>query len=161
MMSLSEKLRQLRQEPSEQLQQAPADFGPQEEEAIVSLLLEKPDLFNNQIPHLQPALFRAATANAVMAAIHTLWLDKGVIAPRYIIRDALAQALKVGDFGWEDILKLVDRRPDVREIPFILDNLTGFIRKRILAKLHSDEALSLMEDPILHANYVNGVLSEL
>ena len=158
-MSVSERLRGLIQE--QRLEEAPTEWGQGFEESLVSVLIEKPELFDKSTSHLTPHLFQSMACMFVMAQIATDYEEHGVVPTRSLLRSRLSKQLTVDD-PYEDILRLVDRKPSLREVPFVIAELNRFVGSRILSRLHSDELLELMasKDAPLIAAKVTEIYAE-
>ena len=143
-MGLPEKLRELSQE--QQLEGAPTDWGQAFEESLVSLLIEKPELFAKNLPYLGPKLFRSFPCMFVMAQIAADYEEHGVVPTRSLLRTRLSKQLTVED-PYEEIFHVVDKKPTPREVPFVVQELNRFVSSRILSGLHSDELLELIDLP--------------
>ena len=152
-MSFSEKLRELSEE--QRLQEASTNWGQAFEESLVSLLIEKPELFAKNVAYLHPKLFKSFPCMYAMAQIAADYQEHGIVPARPLLRSRLSKQLTVDD-PYEEIFSLVDRKPTLREIPFVLEELNRFVSSRILSRLHSDEMLDLMgsnDAPLIAAKH--------
>lgn len=158
-MNLTEKLRGIRQE--QELEGKKADWGLDFEECLISLLIEKPELFSKNAAYLGPKLFTSIPCMFVILQIANSYKAHRVVPSRGILREQLAKLLTVDD-PWEDILAIVDSKPSPRDVPFVLQELNSFIGARILAQLKSDEMIELMcsNDAPLIAAMVNEIYAE-
>lgn len=131
------------------------------EEAFISFLIHSPERFVHAMEHFTPNLFESFTCQFVAAQIAHDYKAFGVIPSRDILRDRLAKQLTVED-PWEEILGLVKREPDLREIPFVMAEWKRFVGNRILKQLTSDEMLELMvgQDAQLIADRVGAINAE-
>ena len=158
-MSLTEKLRE--QSQKQELQDTTTGWDNSFEESLVSILIEKPELFMRAAEYLKPTLFRSFPCMFVMAQIASDYQDHGVVPARTLLRSRLAKQLTVDD-PYQEIFKLVDRLPSVREIPYVVEDLNRFVGSRILGRLTSDDMLDLMaaNDAVLTAAKVSEIYAQ-
>lgn len=116
-------------------------FGAYEEEAIVSFALDFPELFGSMIHFIEPNLFTRLETRFVIAWILQLHKDHDVIPTRPILRDSIIRQLTVDD-PYKQILAIVDRPSNPREVPIIRDRLTEWAKSKQYGLLYSDEALA-------------------
>lgn len=158
-MGISEKLRELSQE--QPPEGTPADWEQAFEESLVCLLIEKPELFAKNLAYLGPKLFRSFPCMYVMAQIAADYEEHGVVPARSLLRTRLSKQLSVED-PYEEIFKLVDKKPTPREVPFVVQELNRFVGSRILSRLTGDDMLELMagNDAPLIAAKVSEIYAE-
>jgi replicative DNA helicase len=116
-------------------------FHSNEEESIVSLVIDFPELYSPIAKFITPDLFQVPQCQYVMAQIYTDFTKHGIIPSRNLLHARLAKQLTVDD-PHEDILKLVNRKSDPREIPFLRENLHTWAENKTYELLYSDEALA-------------------
>src|SRR4051812_32792756 len=104
-----------------------ATFGHYEEEAIVSLALDFPELFLSLANFITPELFLRIEVKYVIAWILKLYNDHSVIPTRKLLHDKIARQL-TADEPYKEILALVDRPSDPREVPIIRTTLKDWAR---------------------------------
>lgn len=115
-------------------------FGPYEEEAIISLSLDHPQFFSAVCTFMKPEMFRRMEAQWVMAEILNLFEEFNTIPTRDILYDRLSSKITEDD-PFEEVLGLVRRKSNPREIPMVKDTLLKWARDRQYGMLYSDEAL--------------------
>lgn len=116
-------------------------FHENEEQSIVSLLIDFPELYQPISKFLTPDLFQNPTAKYVVAQVHNDFERYGIVPSRKLLRARLAKQLTVED-PYEDILQLVERPSDPREIPILKDSLHQWAEHRTFELLYSDEAIA-------------------
>jgi len=139
-------------------------FGPYEEEAIISLSLDHPQFFSAVSGFLQPSMFRRMECQWVMAEILNAFEEFNMIPTRNILYDRISGKITEDD-PHEDVLGLVLRKSNPREIPMVKDTLLKWARDRQYGLLYSDEALeayrsgnySYLEDLVSQANRIADV----
>lgn len=115
-------------------------FGPYQEEAIISLALDHPEFFTGAARFLKPDMFGKMEAKWLMALILNTFEKHNVIPTRDMLRNELRLTLNVDD-PYEEVLRLVDRKSNPREIPIVKDTLLKWSRDRAYGMLYSDEAV--------------------
>jgi replicative DNA helicase len=115
-------------------------FGPYEEEAIISLALDHPQFFSAVCSFLQPVMFRRMEAQWVIAEILNAYEEFNAIPTREILYDRIAAKITEDD-PFEEVLGLVRRRSNPREIPMVKDTLLKWARDRQYGLLYSDDAI--------------------
>lgn len=114
-------------------------FGPYEEEAIISVALEHPEFFTAVGRFLKPQMFAQPKTQFVIGHILNCFEKFNVVPTRKLLRDQIASSLTADD-PWEDILALIDRPADHREVPIIKDTLLKWARDKAYGLIYSDEA---------------------
>ena len=115
-------------------------FGPYEEEAIISLSLDHPQFFAAVCTFMKPEMFRRMEAQWVMAEILNLFEEFNTIPTREILYDRISSKITEDD-PFEEVLGLVRRKSNPREIPMVKDTLLKWARDRQYGLLYSDEAI--------------------
>lgn len=118
-----------------------APFGPYQEEAIVSLALDHPDLFTTVGHFLKPSLFKRPEVQFVIEHILQSLTEFNVVPTRALLRERLERVLTI-DMPYESVLGLVERKSDYREVPLIKDTLLKWARNRAFGLLYSPEAIA-------------------
>jgi replicative DNA helicase len=139
-------------------------FGPYEEEAIISLSLDHPQFFSAVCNFMQPAMFRRMEAQWVMAEILNAFEEFNAIPTREILYDRISGKITEDD-PFEEVLGLVRRKSNPREIPMVKDTLLKWARDRQYGLLYSDEAIeayrtgnyAYLEDLVAQANRIADV----
>ena len=119
-------------------------FGPNEEKAIISLAFDVPDAFMHIGGHLEPDYFNEFAARIVFGLIDYHYNKHGTILSREMCRDAILKHLTADD-SYQEVLELVDRRSNPREVPIIRDTLIDFAKEKAFSKLYSEEAIDAHE----------------
>ncbi len=112
-----------------------------QEEAIVSLSLDHPDFFGAVAQFIKPEMFSRLETRWVIAEILNLYEKYDAIPTRLILREYLEGTLTEDD-PHQEILKLVDRKSDYREVPIIKDLLLNWARKKAFGMLYKPEAIA-------------------
>lgn len=117
-----------------------AMFGPAEEEAIVSLILDHPETFVPMARFVTPDLFKGITTRYLIAMLKQEYDTYGSVPTRALFRDKIARSLTTDD-PYQEILELVDKKADPRDIVRIRDRIKDWIQHQTLGLLYSEEAL--------------------
>ena len=105
-------------------------FGAYEEEAIVSLIIDHPEFFSSVVRFLHYQLFSRHEVQYVIAHILTYRESYGVFPTRGMLLDIIKRDLTVDSVGYEDILAIVSRPSDPREIPALKERILEFLAVR-------------------------------
>lgn len=116
-------------------------FTPYQEEAIVSLALDHPEFFTNAALYIKPDMFKRIECQYVMAHILNGYEKYGIIPSRQILKSTIAKELTVTD-NYRDILSIVDRKSNHREVPYIKEDLIKWAKQRAYSMLYSEEAIA-------------------
>lgn len=116
-------------------------FGPHEELAIVSLVLDFPEMYVPLAKYFTADLFEQTSAKYVMASIKQDYDAHGVIPSRNLLRDRLAKTLTADD-PVDEIIGTIQRKSDPREIPFLKSALHQWAEHRTYSLLYSDDAIA-------------------
>ncbi len=127
-------------------------FGEYEEQAIVALLLDHPDLFSNISGFLTYQLFKRVEVQYIVASIMQYYEEYGVYPTRNMLLDIVKKKLTVDDPGFEDIISIVETKSDPREVPALKDTLIEWARSR---------SYGMLFDPETIQKYNNGDYEEL
>lgn len=158
-MSTAELLRHLQAESD-----SSSEFGQYEEEAIVSLALDFPEFFQAVGRFLRPEMFSRPEARYVVAHILNIIEDHSIVPTRPLLRGILERQLTVDD-PYEEVLRIVDRQSNPREIPLLKKSLIEWTRKRAFGLLYEEEAqeafkrgdYSSIEEIVRSANRITDV----
>jgi len=112
-----------------------------QEEAIISLSLDHPDFFGVVAQFLKPEMFSRLETRWVIAEILNLYEKYDTVPTRTILREYLEGTLTEDD-PHEEVLKLVDRKSDYREVPIIKELLLTWARKKAFGMLYKPEAIA-------------------
>ena len=117
-----------------------AMFGPAEEEAIVSLILEHPETYVPMARFITPDLFKGMAAKYVIEMLGQEYDQYGSIPTRPMFRDKATRTLRTDD-PYQEILDLIEKKGDPRDIVRIRDRIKDWVQHQTLALLYSEEAL--------------------
>lgn len=117
-----------------------AQFGFHEEEAIVSLALDLPEFFTTMVHLIRPEYFARLETRYVMAWVLNLNERYNVIPTRGLLKDHLVRQL-TSDDPYEDVLAIVDRKSNPREVPLVRDRLKDWARVRAYGLLYNEETI--------------------
>lgn len=115
-------------------------FGAYEEEAIISLALDYPEFFAAISGFIQPTLFKRAECQWVIAEILNAFTEFNAIPTREILYDRISTKITEDD-PYDQVLSLVMRKSNHREIPMVKDTLLKWAKDRQYGMLYSDEAI--------------------
>jgi replicative DNA helicase len=116
-------------------------FAPYEEQAVVSLILDFPEYFEQMSRFVASRLFVTEAARWVVEAIKHFYDVHNVVPTRQLLAAQLESKLTPDD-PHEEILALVARESNPREVPVIRETLRNWIERRMFDLLYSDEALA-------------------
>lgn len=114
-------------------------FGPYEEAAIISLALDHPEFFASVGRFMKPEMFSKLETKYVIAEILALYDKFDTIPTRALLNDHIQKQI-TEDEPFEEVLNLVHRKSDAREVPMVKDTLTRWAKSRAFGLLYSDEA---------------------
>lgn len=123
------------------MEQEVKPFKEFEEEAIISLFLDFPDLFTSVSNFIKPEIFNKIEARYVISAIKDDYDKYKIIPSRNLLYDRLAKVLTVDD-PYKEILGLVRRKSDPREVPIIKDTIISWAKHKTYELLYTDEAIA-------------------
>lgn len=127
------KLKEVEVEPAQ------TPFGPYEEEAIISLALDHPEFWTSVGRFMKPSMFSRLECQVVIAEILNAFEAFDVIPTRKILRDRIIATLTEDD-PYDEILRIIDRKSDYREVPIIKDTLLKWAQDRAFGQIYSEEA---------------------
>ena len=146
------KLQQLKQEEEKAEGKAVVKpFKNFQEEAILSLALDQPDFFASISHFLKPEMFTRLEVRWVIAELFNLHEKYKIIPTRAILRDHIESSLTEDD-PFEEVLRIVDRKSDYREVPIVKDLLLTWARKKAYGMIYTPEAIE---------HYKNGEYAQL
>jgi replicative DNA helicase len=149
----------------EQTAEQKAPFGKYEEEAIASLLVDHPEFFANIVPHFNEALFTRLEVKYVITNILDYYKEFIEFPTRGMLRDRISKQLTVDDSYVDDILAIVDRPSNPREIPAMRASVVEWARHQAyeilfnaetIAKFHAKE-YAYIEDVFERARRVDQI----
>lgn len=114
-------------------------FGAYEEQAIISLAFDLPQFFTGVSRFITPPMFQRAECRYVIAMILNQYEEFNVVPTRPLLREKVLAELTEGH-PYEEVLAVIDRPSDYREVPIIKDTLLKWAKDRAFGLLYSDEA---------------------
>jgi len=138
------------------------EFGSHEEKVIISLAFENPEFFITVMPYLEESYFDQKICKFVFAIIKHHYVKHSVIISRNLATDISKRALTADD-PHEEILDLINKPVDPRELPIVMETLVDWAKKKVYGKLYTEEAIdahirgdhSLVEKVVEEAGRVN------
>jgi replicative DNA helicase len=121
------------------------DFGRSEEHAIIALAFDQPDFFNALMQHLKIDFFREYETKFVFALIKYYFDKHNVIISRKMCKDYALESLTVDD-PHKDVLELIDRESDPREVPIIMEKLAMWAKRRAILQLYEKDVVEAVEN---------------
>lgn len=119
-------------------------FHSTEENSIISLLIDFPELYPPINRFLTPEIFENIPAKYVITQIARDYEQFSVVPSRKLLRARIAKQLTTED-PYEDILGLVEAESDPREIPMLRDSLHSWTEKKTYDLIYSEEALAAQQ----------------
>lgn len=113
-------------------------FGPHEERAIISMAFDQPEFFTAFLNFLEPEFFEQVDTHWIFNYIKTYQEKHHVVLTRNLCRD-IVKADFTADDPHKEVLALIDRESDPRELPIITERLAEWARKKSYARLYSEE----------------------
>lgn len=122
-------------------------FQPHEEHGIVSLLIDYPELYSSVSEVLTPDIFHTIEAKWIMAMIQQDFGKAGVIPSRKLLEARAARLLRPSiDTNWRDIIALINRKSDPRDVPFLRERLQSQVEQMIFGTLFTEESYAAYKD---------------
>lgn len=148
-------------------EQPQTPFGPYEEEAIISLALDHPEFFTSVGRFMKPSMFSRLECQLVIAEILNSFEKFQIVPSRRILRDKIVGMLTEDD-PYEEILHIVERASDYREVPIIKDTLLKWAQDKAFGRIYSEEAqeayargdYAFLEKVIVEANRIQDIGSK-
>lgn len=128
-----------------------------QEEAIISLALDVPDFFASIAKFIKPDLFQKLETKWVIAEILNIFEKHNIVPTRAILRDHLEGKLNVDDPHVE-IMRLVDRKSDYREIPIVKELLLDWARKKAFGLIYTPDAIEAYREG--NYGYIENIFNE-
>lgn len=119
-------------------------FGKNEEKSIISLAFDQSEFFSSIISYLKDDYFELFETRFVFSIIKYHYEKNNVIISRSICKDIILDQLTADD-PHKDILELVDRESDPREVPIIIDKLTDWAKKKAVLQLYEKSVIEAVE----------------
>lgn len=118
---------------------AQTPFGKNTEESIISLALDIPQYVEPVLQYLTPEHFSRTETQYIYANIAKIYENHNVIPTRQLLRDVISKQLTVDD-PYEQILEIIDKPSDPREVPVIKEQLKSWAQKQAYGLIYSEEA---------------------
>jgi len=115
-------------------------FGKHEECAIISLLLDFPEIYAPISSFVTSDIFGSVPARYIIAAMSQDFSKYGVVPTRDLLYDRLAKRLTVED-PYEEILQLIKKKSDPREVPLLRETLHAWVEHSVYNMLYSDDGI--------------------
>jgi len=140
-------------------------FGQNEEQAIIALALDVPEFFSVVADHIESEHFQSAESKFIYEIIKQHWIKHDCLPTRRILHDIAAKKLTADDPAWEDIMEIIGRESDPREIPSIRSLLIDWARNRAFGRIYDEDSIDAysrgdyerIESIIEAANRINNV----
>lgn len=120
-------------------------FGPNEEEAVISLAVDSPEFFSSVGKYLGPEIFKRAECKWVMGILQGYIKDEEMIPPRDILVEHALSLLTV-DHDYEPVVTLLNRKSNPRELPHIKKKVMQWARNAAFGQLYTEEAINAYEN---------------
>ncbi len=130
------------------------EFGPYQEEAIISLAFDHPEFFLAVGRFVTPELFDRLECRFIIAEILNSYNQYEVLPTRKLLRDVLASKLTTSD-PYESVFAIIDRPTNHRDVPIIKDTLIKWAKNKAFGLIYSEEAMAA------YANEDFGKLQEI
>lgn len=119
-------------------------FGKYEERAIISLAFDQPEFFSAILSYLKDEYFESYDSKYVFSLIKYDYDKHGVILSRAMCLDIAKEGLTADD-PFKEVIDLIERESDPREVPIISAKLVEWAKKRAFSRLYSADALDAHE----------------
>lgn len=133
-------------------------FGDNEEAAIISLMLDHPEFFATLTKYINPNSFTRDDAKYAVAIVMDYHEKYGIYPTRGMVLDIAMRELTVDHIDSDEILALINRKSDPREIPAIKDRLLDYAKCRAWEKVFHPTTSERWRKGDLE--YVNEVINE-
>lgn len=120
------------------------EFGDFEEEAIISLLLDRPDLLEMALKLLKPDMFNRIEARFVWAWLFNAWEQHGQVMTRGLLRDQIARKLTVDD-PYQEVMAIIDRKSNPRDVPIIREFFPKWLKQRAMLRVFDEEVIKSVQ----------------
>lgn len=130
--------------PVDEVDESSGYFGKHEEKAIISLAFDQPDFFSSILPYLKSEFFDQFATRFVFDNISYYYERNGVIITREMCKDKIYEDLTADD-PHEEIVAVVDRKSDPREVPILVDKLMDWSKKKAMLQLYNKDVIEAVE----------------
>ena len=117
-------------------------FDDYEEDIIVSLMLDYPESVQTIMPYLEPGSFKKIETQYVVAYILEYFNQFKSLPTRQILNSSLKRKLSTDQLGYKEILEIVNRKTDPREIAATKKLLFDWTRSRAFGMLYDEENIN-------------------
>lgn len=115
-------------------------FGKTEEKAIISLAFDQPEFFSSILNYIKIDYIGEPEAKFVLGLIKYYYERNGVILSRALCKDQALDELTADD-PHEEILALINRTSDPREVPIVMDKLMEWAKKKAYLQLYDTDVI--------------------
>lgn len=115
-------------------------FGKTEEQAIISLIFDQPEFMTAIMPYMEADYFDTDAVRYAFSLIKFHQDKNGVILSRAMCLDIAEKELTADD-PIDEILAVIKRESDPREVPVITDKLVEWAKKKAYGKLYNKDAI--------------------
>jgi replicative DNA helicase len=144
-----------------------SEFGKNEEKSIISLILDEPEYASTILPYLSEDHFDVSECFFVFKVIKFHWDKHNIVISRKMLLDTVNDVLTADD-PHKDIIGVIERESDPREIPIVREKITDWAKKKAFAKLFSQESIdahqrgdyTLVEAIVEEARKITGFQTE-
>ena len=119
----------------------PSLFGSNEEQAIISMMLDYPDFFAGLIDKMEYTMFKKPECQYIFAQIKESYDKHQVIITRGMLIDSLKRQLTVDDSCADELLKVASAPSNMREVPIIKSKLIAWAKKSSYERLYLPDAI--------------------
>lgn len=117
-------------------------FGEYEEQAIIALMLDNPQFFINLITHFDQSIFSTPQVKYVITHILNYNEKYHILPTREMLIDRVKKHLTADDPNLDDILELISRDSNPRDVPAIKAAITEWVKHRIINTIYSTDAVN-------------------
>lgn len=119
-------------------------FGKHEERAIISLAFDQPEFFSSVMSYLKDDYFEQYDTKFVYNIIKYYYETNEVIISRSMCKDVVLDELTADD-PHEEIISLIERESDPREVPILTDKMMEWAKKKAMQQLYNRETIESVE----------------
>lgn len=115
------------------------EFGPYEEESIISLALDYPDFFSSVVDYIKPDLFHRDECRWVVKNLIDIYAQYGSLPSRLLFKELMLKKIKVKD-PHEKIMAIINRPSSLKEVPIVKNTILTWAKQKAYGLLFSEEA---------------------
>jgi replicative DNA helicase len=116
-------------------------FHEQEEESIVSLLIDFPQLYPTISEFVTPDIFSNAASKYVIAQMYNDFNKFELIPSRKLLKTRLQKQLTTND-PYKEILSLVDQESNPRDVPILRETLYSWVEHKCVERIYDEDSLA-------------------